>query len=657
MYYGADYYPEHWPEDRWPTDARLMREAHFNVARLAEFAWALMEPEEGKFNFGWLHKAIDLLAAEGIQTVLGTPTAAAPAWLCQQHPEMMRLDDTGHRAVFGLRQHTCINNPDFRKASDRIVTAMAKEFGKRDDVIAWQTDNEFGRLCYCPICRTKFQEWLKELYGDLDSLNAAWGTVFWSHIYSDWSQIPVPMIALSPSNPSLALDYRRFMSSSFDTFQASQIKILRELSPGRPITHNFMGFLPEILDYQQLARDLDFASWDNYPMFRNDPYPGRMGLNHDQTRGLKQSNFWVMEQQSGPTGWDTMSATPRPGQIRLFTYQAIAHGADGIVYFRWRPCRFGTEQYWHGILNHDGSVNRRYKEVAQIGAEVKAIWPELEGSEPVAEVAILNDYDSRFAFQFQKSNPAFDYAEHVRRYYDPLHEMSVTVDVICCDVDLSKYKIVIAPTLFVLKEETAKRLREYVQNGGCLITTFRTGVKDEYSRIVDEALPGRIRDVMGVRVEEYHSPWTDEVNKIAGVDGDLPEGEVKLWVDVLEPQGAEVIANYSEGFAPGKPAITRNSFGKGAAIYVGTAPSKEFNAAFLKKLLAERGVKQGPDRPDWVEISTRRKGDTNYLFAMNHSAEVKEVPSLRSGIDLLTGKALNQPLTLEPFGVAIVKQE
>ncbi|MDO8684518.1 MAG: beta-galactosidase, partial [Armatimonadota bacterium] len=542
MYYGADYYPEHWPEDRWPTDAKLMKQAGFNVVRLAEFAWVQMEPSEGEFSFDWLNKAINLLAAEGIKTVLGTPTGAPPIWLSESYPSVMRVNESGQRVSFGMRCHGCVNTPEFRRASDHIARAMAEEFGQNEAVIGWQIDNEFGAYCYCPNCRREFQNWLEELYYDIDALNAAWGTTFWSQIYSEWSQIPTPSGTMSSPNPGLGLDYRRFMTTSYDTFQASQIEVIRELSPGRFITHNSMGFLPEALDYHQLARDLDFASWDNYPLYRPDPYSGRMGINHDRTRGLKHQNFWVMEQQSGPAGWQSLLATPRPGQIRLYVYQAIAHGADGIVYFRWRPCLYGTEQYWHGILDHDGSVNRRYDEVKNIGAEVKAIWPELEGSTPVAQVAILDDYDNRFAFQIQRSNQQFVYVDHVRLYYDALHDRNITVDVICSDADLSKYKLVIAPTMFVLKEETAAKLREYVKSGGTLITTFRSGVKDQYSRIVDEPLPGKLRDIFGVKVEEYHSPWPEEENRIKPKTGDPTESAVKVWIDVLKTETAEVIA-------------------------------------------------------------------------------------------------------------------
>jgi len=569
--FGADYYPEHWPEERWPEDARLMREAGFNVVRMAEFAWVKMEPAEGRFDFGWLRRAVDILHGEGISVVLGTPTAAAPAWLMQAHPEIYRVNEQRQRATFGARQFMCVNAPEFRKASRRIVGAMAAELGAHDAVIGWQTDNEFGPLCYCDICQAGFQRWLREKYGSLDALNDAWGTIFWSQTYSDWAQIPLPWATSGGANPGLYLDYRRFMADSYVTFQREQVEILRKHSPGRFITHNFMGFPKDVLDYYKLAEDLDFVSWDNYPQGGAPVDPVAIALSHDYTRGMKRKRFWIMEEQSGPAGWGHMCPTPKSGQIREWTRQAIAHGAEGIVYFRWRPARFGTEQYWHGILNHDGSVNRRYEEIKKIGDEIKrGDIPDFPPDR--AGAAILVDCDSRFALQAQPGNPQFSYFEHVLAYYRALYDQACPIDVIPADSDLAGYQFVVAPTLFVLKPQVARRLADFVRRGGMLVTTFRTGVKDEYNRIVNEPLPGLLREVCGVEVVEYHSPLPDEPNWVRGLVPELPSEPTpaRVWLDVLRPTTAEVIAEYVTGFGAGEPAITRNYFGDGKAIYIGT---------------------------------------------------------------------------------------
>lgn len=573
-YFGVDYYPEHWPEERWPEDACLMQEAGFNVVRLAEFAWARMEPAEGRFDFTWLHKVIELLHSKGISVVLGTPTAAAPAWLMQAHPEIFRVNDQRQRITFGSRQFMCVNVPAFRKAAHRIVTAMAAEFGNHEAVIGWQIDNEFGPLCYCDVCQIAFQEWLKTKYGTLDSLNEAWGTVFWSQIYSDWRQIPLPWATSQPLNPGLHLDFRRFMTDSYISFQREQIEIIRSHSPGRFVTHNFMGFFADALDYHKLAEDLDFVSWDNYPQVWHAEDVAATALSHDYTRGLKQKGFWVMEQQSGPGGWGWMGPSPAPGKLREWTREAITRGAEGIVYFRWRPARFGIEQNWHGILNHDGSRSRRYEEIKDTIREIKS--GDVPSPIPKPDIAILVDADSRFAFQLQPASSQFSYFDHVLFYYRTLYQMGKHVDVISADSDLSDYRCVIAPSLYVLKKTTAENIIDFVRAGGKLITTFRTGVKDEYSRIVNEPLPGLLREVCGVQVEEYHSPLPDEPNWIRGMVPQLPlePTPARIWVDVLRPTTADAVAEYITGFGSGHTAIALNRYGSGVAMYIGTSIEK-----------------------------------------------------------------------------------
>ena len=377
FHFGVDYYPEQWPEENWETDAQLMSEAGFNVVRLAEFAWAKMEPQEGIFDFDWLDRAIEIFHKKDISVILGTPTASPPPWLAHKVPDILRVREDGLRVGYGSRRKNCPSHPVYRERSRSITSAMAKHFARNPAVIGWQTDNEFGDRCYCDICRKEFQIWLQQRYGTLDELNTRWGTVFWSHTYSEWDQISLPLSTLgAPPNPSLALDFRRFVSSAYECFQQEQIDILRPKCPNHFITHDMMGFGYDGLDYFDLAKPLDFVSWNNYPIgfWHKFPYsPSSPALSHDAMRGLKNKNFWVMEHQAGPTGWQVVSPAPRPGVLRLWAYQSIAHGADGIVFFRWRTARFGAEQYWHGILEHDGRAGRRYNEIKQMGAELKRV--------------------------------------------------------------------------------------------------------------------------------------------------------------------------------------------------------------------------------------------------------------------------------------------
>ena len=405
MYFGADYYPEHWPKERWAEDAKLMKEASINVVRVAEFAWAKLEPMEDNYDFSWLDEAIETLVNEGIEAVMGTPTATPPKWLMDKYPEIYMKDKFGQIRGFGSRRHHCYNSPVYHEYSSRIVAKMAEHYRQNPNVVAWQIDNEFGcqdtGQCYCEDCLAAFKEWLKNKYGTIEAVNVAWGTVFWSQNYQGWDEMILPGYTVCDEsdnnfhghNPGMLLDFYRFSSDSVVNYQKLQIDEIRKVAD-QPITHNMMGHFPEI-DYFDLGEDLDFVCWDNYPKnqwgisdYRN------IAMAHDLMRGVKDKNFWVMEQQSGPCGWSVLGDTPEPGQLRLWTYQAIAHGAEAIVYFRWRTCTFGAEEYWYGILDHDGIPRRRYQEIKQTGKELQALSDWIIDSKVVSHVALIKSYDN-----------------------------------------------------------------------------------------------------------------------------------------------------------------------------------------------------------------------------------------------------------------------
>jgi len=657
MYYGADYYPEHWPEERWAEDARLMQEAGLNVVRMAEFAWTRMEPREGVFDFGWLDRAIALLAERGIRTVLGTPTAAPPAWLMRAYPECFLVDEHGQRLTYGHRRNTCPTQPIYREYSARIVTAMAEHYADNPNVIGWQIDNEFGHRCYCGNCQRAFQEWLKRKYGSLGALNAAWGTDFWSHIYTAWQEIPLPRATSYTHNPGLALDYRRFMSEAYVGYQKMQENILRRLSPGKFITHNFMGFGYPELNYFDLAKDLDFIAWDNYPRFRGQPDLAALALSHDAMRGLKQANFWVMEAQSGPAGQIEAGTAPRPGEIPFWAWQAIAHGADGIVYFRWRTCRFGAEEYWHGILDHHGLPRRRYREVAEMGATVGRISAEMEGSRFQARAAMMLSYDSRFAFQNQPNNPDFSYEGLFATIYRALWRQNIGVDVISPGADLSGYELVVAPALYILEGAAAERLRAYVAGGGTLVTTCRSGVMDEHNRVVDRPLPGLLAEVCGVEVDEYDSLSREMTASIVAADalggGTYP---ARVWADVLEPGEATVLACYASEYYAGRAAVTVNRFGEGKAVYVGTVADQRFWDR-LTSWLCEQGQVAAPlAAPHGVEVTVREADGARYLFVLNGTDQEQAVDVGAGGHDLIAGVSRSGEVTLDPLGVLILRR-
>jgi beta-galactosidase len=664
LYFGADYYPEHWPESRWAEDVRLMREAGFNVVRLAEFAWSKMEPRDGCFDFDWLDRAIALLADNGIAVVLGTPTASPPPWLMSKQDDLYLVNEAGVRLPYGNRREYCPNHPLYHEHSRRIVTAMADHYAANPAVIGWQIDNEFGARCFCAICRRKFHDWLQAHYDSLDELNEKWGTVFWSHIYTEWAQIPVPFalidagpkaVTYSP-NPGLALDYYRFMSDSYRAYQKMQIDILRDRCPEHFITHNLMGFGYPLLNYYDMTEDLDLVAWDDYWRYQwnmvADVDPVAHALSHDTMRGLKKRNFWVIEQQSGAGGWEMVGVTPKPGELRLWTYESLAHGADGIVYFRWRTARVGTEQYWHGILDHHGVPGRRYEEVAQVGREFRQISAVVAGSSIKARVAIMQSYDSRFAFQIQGNNPRFKYEQHIQDVYRGLYRLNVPVDMISERDSLAGYRVVIVPALHVLPESTAANLEAFAAAGGIVVFTPRTGVKDEANAVVDMQLPGLVARMSGVEVQEYVSMPLDANNRVQFSLPNLEEEfTASVWADVLEPHGAAVVARYADDYYAGKAAVTLNRFGEGRVIYLGTMGDGDYYASVARWVLELAGIRSLLNAPAGVEVAERWQGDQRLLFVLNHSGAAQTITLDGSYTDLVSGERKTGAVELDPYGV------
>ena len=649
MRLGVDYYPEHWPESRWPIDARLMAEAGISVVRLAEFAWSRMEPKENKFDFKWLDKAIGILAKEGIQVVLGTPTASPPAWLMAKYPDTYSRDEYGHIHGFGTRQHRCHTPENYRKRSRAITTAMAKHYGKNQHVIGWQTDNEFFREdCTCDECAKKWHKWLKKKYKTLDKLNAAWGTVFWSQEYSDWSQIQVlahPRAGNRYHSPSFQLDWRRFQSENAVSFQHEQVEILRKYAPKQFVTHNFMGFF-DGLNYYDLAKDLDFVAWDNYPG------EGPAGAAHDVMRGILEKNFWIMEERSGHIGWDKFSPAPRPGEIRMWTWEAVAHGADVVSYFRWRSCLYGTEQFWQGILNHDAVPRRRYHEIAKTGAEFKKLSPVIDGTAVKNEVAVLNDYENIWALDIQPQTEGFSFRKVLLAYTKALARLGVGADVIGPDADFKRYKLIVFPPLYVLTDEMAKKISQYVQAGGTIVLNCRTGVKNEINVCRTEPLPGPLARVAGLEISDYDCAGPRSVD-IECSDGKT--FKASLWCDVLQPQSAEPVAVYRSHYYVGEPAAAMNKFGKGRAYYVGFVAEDGFYTHLMKQVLDEVGVKLMADLPEGVELLRRVKNGREVVFVINFTAEVKKINLPGSYDELLSSRKVKDSLELKPFDVAVLK--
>jgi len=659
IYVGVDYYPEHWPKERWETDVRLMKEAGFNVVRLAEFSWVWLEPSEGVYRFEWLDEVLALLERHGIKAVLGTPTASMPAWVARKYPDVLAVESNGHRRVWGSRKDYSLSSATYRLLSQRITRAMAEHFANTPTVIGWQTDNELaGPQDFSDTSRIDFQDWLRRKYETLATLNRSWGTHFWGHVIQDWAEVTIPdctgegMWGIS-GNPSACLDWRRFHSWINYRFQADQVAILRAVNPNWFITHNLMGLNPTI-SYYELGRDLDFVSWDNYPGLSRSSQPYAAAMAADLMRGIKQRNFWIMEQTAGPLGWGTFTDSPKPGEIRAISYQQLAHGADAQIWFRWRTATAGREQYWHGLLGHDGRPLRRYREAAQVAREYASLAKMLEGTTVRADVAIIYDYESIWSLASQAGYAGNDYIRVVARYYNALFRAGINVDLISPESDLSKYKLVLAPDLVMLPDARARKLIAFVEQGGVLMTDSRTGVKDEHNLAHERTLPGLLSNVLGIEIEEYGA--LDGRSYPVFSDGLFADTLTAIhYVDWVTPKGAQVMAGYDQWHLRPFAAVTRNEAGDGVAWYVGTVFQEDaFYDRLVDRLLNDAGVERWVDLPEGVEASVRQGGGKRLVFLINHNETEVSVVIEPGKRDLLGGKELGERMVLSPYGVAAI---
>ncbi len=650
LHLGAAYYPEHWPEERWPQDIQLMRAAGLTVVRMAEFAWSTLEPAEGRFNFEWLARAIELLATEGISTILGTPTAAPPAWLVDKYPDLLAIDESGHKVQFGNRCHYCVNSPEFHDASQRIVRAMAERFGSNPHVIGWQLDNEYNRVCYCERCQNLFRDFLRTKYGSLDALNERWSTRYWSQTYSAWEQIPLP---IGYHNPSLMLEFKHFITESYRKFQKVQLDILRPcLKPGAWITHNFMGWY-EGFDHYTLAKDLDMASWDWYVGTGHHDYL-QSGAIHDLTRGFKRRNFWLIETQPGNVNWSSLNNALNKGEARAMAWHAVAHGADAILYWQWRSALGGQEQYHGTLVDQSGQPRPFYEEARQLGQDFKAVSELLAGSIVKSRVAMLNCYDSRWSVGWQRHHRDFDYVTHFNSYYRPLAAGNVNVDILSADEPLDGYKLIIAPALLLLGEKRVAQLKSFVKNGGYLVLTLRTGMKDEFNALLPSRQPGPLTEIAGLEVEEYYAL----LNPVP-VKGNLFEGTSKIWAErlrILDSNLTIPMARYgaANGWLDDQVAVAVHPFGKGMVYYVGAWLDKASQQALIGHILTTVGI-QSIKTPVGVEVRTRtNRAGTEIYFAINHTRTEQIMNLPWPAREHFSRQDIKEKIHLPPYGVAIL---
>lgn len=667
IHLGTAWYPEHWPEERWPDDVRMMSEAGMTVVRLGEFAWSSLQPQGDHWDLDWLEQAITLLSANGISSVLGTPTAAPPAWLVEAEPSVLAVDASGHRVQFGNRCHYCVNSPAFQAASVRLVETMGRRFGADPNVIGWQLDNEYNRTCYCDLCRDRFQAWLARAYGSLDALNDAWSTRYWSQTYDSWAEIPVPLApyvdgqAPVPAfhNPGLLLAFRRFVTDSYRRFQRLQIDTLRPHLPATAwLTHNFMDWY-DGYDHYEMAADLDFASWDWYVgMGRHDHLAS--GAAHDLVRGLKRRNFWLMETQPGSVNWRPINTVTDRGEARAMAWHAIGHGADAVLYWQWRSAPGGQEQYHGSIVDASGQPRPIFEEIQRLGAELSSSGPMLAGTEPLARAAILNSYDSRWSIGWQPHHRDFDYVGLLRQYYRPLAARNLPVDVISADQPLEGYDLVVAPALIIMTERRATALQQFVESGGHLVLTVRTAMKDAHNALLPARQPGPLSTLAGVEVEEFFA-LLDPVPVVAdgGIFPPGASGFARLWAERLRPldPATETLACYgrSNGWLDDRPAVTVRRWGDGRVYFVGACLDDGLQDLLLARVAADAGLRPVLETPPGVE-ATRRVDDSGReaIVVINHDRERALVWLSGPYWDHLAGRAVDDSIELEPYGVALL---
>ncbi len=650
---GAAWYPEQWPEAQWEPDLERMEAARIHLVRVGEFAWSTMEPEEGQYHFEWLERAITLAAKHHICVVLGTPTAAPPAWLTTKYPETLRIDENGRRDEHGNRQQFSFADPKYRELAHGIAEQMAIHFGHNPNVVGWQLDNEYAADSFDPAAKAQFHAYLEHRYGTIANLNQHWATAYWSQTYNNFDQIPVRS---SDENPALLLEWRHFVSETWKSYSENQISAIRPHADKRQfITTNTMGWFDNFDEYV-LHSVLDIAAWDDYIGSGNYDADAN-GAVHDLTRGYKRKNFWVMETEPAFVNWRKTNTPLEKGQVRDMAWQAVGHGADAVEYWQWRAAPNGQEEYHGVLLGIDGKPVPVYDEVKQVGAEFEKAGAALSGTSPHASVAIINSYDSRWAIDFQRHSAAFDPVAEMIAFYRPLRDETQSVDVISPEAPLDSYKLVVAPALNVLPQSTADHLLAYVRQGGHLVLGPRSGMKDEYNALNPQRQPGPLADALGANVSQFYA-----LDNAVPVTGDIGSGTANVWAETLNVASPDtkVLLSYgaSNGWLDGQPAAITRPVGKGSITYIGAW----MDAELLQKLTASFVQQAGvlpilAGVPEGVEVCQRSNGEKTVLILINHTTMSQRVSLGTSMTDLLReGSGRVDSVDLPKYGVAVLQK-
>ncbi|MDD9269113.1 beta-galactosidase [Paenibacillus sp. GCM10023248] len=637
LMHGADYNPDQWLQHPHilEEDIRLMKLAGCNVMAIGIFAWAALEPEEGTFTFEWLDKLLDSFADNGIYAWLATPSGARPAWMSERYPEVRRVGANRIRNLHGLRHNHCYTSPVYREKTAILNGQLAERYGQHPAVVGWHISNEFGGDCHCDYCQDAYRKWLQKKYGSLEALNAAWWTSFWAHTYTDWQQVESP----APHGEHMVhghnLDWRRFVTDQTVDFCRHEIDTVRGANPELPVTTNM--HMIESLDYRKFAGMLDVISWDAYPTWHERQDDSTLGASvafyHDLYRSLKRKPFLLMESTPSLTNWQPVSKLKQPGMHRLSSLQAVAHGSDSVQYFQWRKSRGSSEKFHGAVVDHAGHEHTRvFKDVAELGRTLANV-SELVGTITPAQTAIIFDWDNRWAVKDAQGprNMGIHYEETVLAHHRAFWEQGVPVDVIGSGDDLAAYKLIVAPMLYMCREETGRKLEKFVEQGGTLVTTYWSGVVDEHDLCHLGGFPGPLRRTLGIWAEEIEGLYDHDRNGLA-MHPDNPLGlagafEAHEICEIIHAEGAEVLGVYTDSFYAGQPALTVNRFGAGKAYHMATRLKPDFLQAFYHKLITHNGIVRSIDTelPPGVTAQVRTDGSSDYVFVMNFSGEAKSV--------------------------------
>ncbi|GAA4058521.1 beta-galactosidase [Amphibacillus indicireducens] len=671
MLHGADYNPEQWLDypEVFEEDLRLMKLANVNVMSIGMFSWAKLEPEEGVFDFSWMDNVIDRLYENGVSIFLSTPSGARPTWMSEKYPEVLRVSERRVRNLHGMRHNHCYTSPVYREKITIINTKLAERYANHPAIVGWHLSNEYGGECHCDYCQDAFRNWVKEKYQTLDALNHAWWTTFWSHTYTSWSQVESP----APHGETMVhgqnLDWKRFVTDQTIDFYRHELKPLKAKNPDIPATTNFMGLF-DGLNYDKFADVVDFVSWDSYPTWHESEDERHIAaytaMNQDWFRSMKGGQpFYLMESTPSLTNWQDISKLKKPGMNILSSIQAVAHGANSVQYFQWRKSRGSSEKFHGAIVDHVGHENTRvFKEVSELG-EILGNLEDLVETSVKPEVAIIFDTENRWAVNDSQGprNIGVHYERTVQEHYQAFWEQGIPVDVIDMDRDLSQYKLVIAPMLYMVREGVGERIEAFVEAGGTFVSTYWSGIVNETDLTYLTGFPGPLRKTLGIWSEEIDGLYDHETNNIQ-LDDQNPLGltgeyEVRELCDLIHLEGAEALAYYGKDFYQGRPALTVNQFGKGQAYYMAARQKLDFNRDFYQALAKDLRLKRviEQDLPVGVTAQVRSNETTDFIFVLNFNNEVTDVELDQADYtDALTNETVSRKISLKPFGVEILRR-